>query len=241
MGKKTNHEVAWVSTHAGNKVHGKLVGIGSVQGEHGESFFYLLKLLAPARGMYTESDVLDHFEEVILKVGREVRVVRFIKLRDSPTSTWRLYSWVVRSRLRSSSLSGVLLSGGRKLKDVKCRCVTTKEPPRGRLVMAEILGSGEGVSRHMLFCGVDRGPKPDLSFRIGKATSAVKVGLRGRQLVVAGVVVHDKAAEGTLWMLLPAGYEVWNDDLGCEVKATPGKRFYVSTDTSDPVHFVMEW
>lgn len=143
MGKKTNHEVAWVSTHAGNKVHGKLFGIGSVQGEHGESFFYLLKLLAPARGMYTESDVRDHFEEVILKVGREVRVVRFIKLRDLDKHV-EIVLMGGEVEVEVEFLDGALLSGGRKLKDVKCRCVTTKEPPRGRLVMAEILGRARG-------------------------------------------------------------------------------------------------
>lgn len=90
-------------------------------------------------------------------------------------------------------------------------------------------------------CNTPRGPRPELSFRIGKAASAVLTELDGRKLVVLSTPIEDAAPEGTLWMLLPAGYCVWSRESDCEVVPDFGKRFYVSTTTDDPHHFVMEW
>lgn len=92
----------------------------------------------------------------------------------------------------------------------------------------------------MICCGVERGPRPVFSFTIAKEAIAVRVEVIDKILFVRGHA-RDLAPEGTTWMLLPQGYKVWSLEQGCEVEPGFGKRFYLSTDTQDPIHFLMEW
>ena len=83
--------------------------------------------------------------------------------------------------------------------------------------------------------------RPSLSFQIGKDVASYKVELKQRCFVVRDYPTIYRAAEGSLWVLMPVGYFVWNGELGCEVKPSEWKRFYLSTNTQDPFHFLMEW
>jgi hypothetical protein len=67
------------------------------------------------------------------------------------------------------------------------------------------------------------------------------VEMKQRCFVVRDYPNTYQAAEGSVWVLIPRGFFVWNPVLGCEVKPSPGKRFYLSTSTEDPFHFLMEW
>ena len=94
----------------------------------------------------------------------------------------------------------------------------------------------------MICCGLERGPRPELSFTIGVSARVVRVEVEvsGKILVVVGAR-REVVSEGTTWMLVPRGYRVWSPELGCEVKPDRGKRFYLSTYTQDPSHLLMEW
>jgi hypothetical protein len=65
--------------------------------------------------------------------------------------------------------------------------------------------------------------------------------MKQRCFVVVDYPTTYPALDGTIWVLIPRGFFVWNSELGCEVLPTVGKRFYLSTSTQDPFHFLMEW
>jgi hypothetical protein len=92
----------------------------------------------------------------------------------------------------------------------------------------------------MICCGVERGPRPVLSFTIAKEAAVVWVEVVGEILFVRGTR-REVVPEGTTWMLMPRGYRVWSLELDCEIEPGFGKRFYLSTDTQDPNHLLMEW
>jgi len=97
---------------------------------------------------------------------------------------------------------------------------------------------GTGVSA-VVCCGVERGPRPVLSFTIAKEAVVVRVEVIDKILFVRGTE-RELVSEGTVWML-PRGYRVWSLHLDCEVEPGFGRRFYLSTDTQDPDHLLMEW
>jgi hypothetical protein len=92
----------------------------------------------------------------------------------------------------------------------------------------------------MVICGLERGPRPPLSFTIGTTAHVVPVEVVDKVLYVLST---KKAAvpEGSTWLLMPFGHKVWCQELGCEIQPTLGKRFYLSTHTQDPHHLLMEW
>ena len=92
----------------------------------------------------------------------------------------------------------------------------------------------------MVCCGVERGPRPALSFAIAKEAYVVPVEVIDKIFFVRGSS-KSVVSEGTVWMLMPAGYKVWSLELDCEIEPGFGKRFYLSTDTQDPNHLLMEW
>ena len=83
--------------------------------------------------------------------------------------------------------------------------------------------------------------RPCLSFVIGKDVVSFKVELKRRCFVLADYPTAYRGEEGSLWVLMPKGFFVWNSELRCEVKPSMGRRFYLSTDTQDPFHLLMEW
>ena len=89
-------------------------------------------------------------------------------------------------------------------------------------------------------CGVERGSRPPLTFTIVTEAFVVCVEVIDKILFVRGAT-RGVVSEGTSWMLMPRGYKVWSLQLDCEVEPGFGKRFYLSTDTQDPYHLLMEW
>jgi hypothetical protein len=92
----------------------------------------------------------------------------------------------------------------------------------------------------VICCGVERGPRPVLSFTIAREAVVARVEVIDKILFVRGLA-REVAPEGTTWMLMPKGFKVWSLELDSEVEPGFGKRFYLSTSTQDPNHFLMEW
>lgn len=93
----------------------------------------------------------------------------------------------------------------------------------------------------MHLCRQEGERRPSLSFRIGKEVASFRVELAQRCFIVRDYPTMYRAEEGTVWVLMPRDYFVWNQELGCEVRPSEGKRFYLSSNTQDPFHFLMEW